>query len=130
MILSPPVVNDEVRALDNLWLDVLNPKLDSRRVTLDEPIVSAGTSTADRCHRHYEAQTDTVIDEEGTAVRGDNCNGGAHLRQRKQAGRRGLGADTRGVTLLMSSTPLAYPQVVSRHFMSSAYSNRVFPRVS
>ena len=29
MILSQPVVNDEVRALDNLWLDVLNPKLDS-----------------------------------------------------------------------------------------------------
>jgi hypothetical protein len=30
MILSQPIVNDEVRALDNLWLDVLNPKLDSR----------------------------------------------------------------------------------------------------
>ena len=29
MILSQPVVNNEVRALDNLWLDVLNPKLDS-----------------------------------------------------------------------------------------------------
>ena len=29
MILSQPVVHDEVRALDNLWLDVLNPKLDS-----------------------------------------------------------------------------------------------------
>jgi hypothetical protein len=29
MILSQPVVNDEVRTLDNLWLDVLNPKLDS-----------------------------------------------------------------------------------------------------
>jgi hypothetical protein len=29
MILSQPIVNDEVRALDNLWLDVLNPKLDS-----------------------------------------------------------------------------------------------------
>ena len=29
MILSQPVVNDEVRALDDLWLDVLNPKLDS-----------------------------------------------------------------------------------------------------
>src|ERR1700757_1379628 len=29
MILSHAVVNDEVCALDNLWLDVLNPKLDS-----------------------------------------------------------------------------------------------------
>src|ERR1700739_662785 len=29
MIISQPVVNDEVRTLDNLWLDVLNPKLDS-----------------------------------------------------------------------------------------------------
>src|SRR6476620_9667079 len=29
MILSQPIVNDEVRARDNLWLDVLNPKLDS-----------------------------------------------------------------------------------------------------
>jgi hypothetical protein len=35
------------------------------RDTLDAPLVSAGTSTADRCHRHDETQTDTVIDEEG-----------------------------------------------------------------
>jgi hypothetical protein len=35
------------------------------RDTLDAPIVSAGTSTADRCHRHYVTQTYTVIDEEG-----------------------------------------------------------------
>src|SRR6476646_9450591 len=28
MILSQTIVNDEVRALDNPWLDVLNPKLD------------------------------------------------------------------------------------------------------
>jgi hypothetical protein len=35
------------------------------RDTLDAPIVSAGTATADRCHRHYETQTYTVIDEEG-----------------------------------------------------------------
>ena len=33
--------------------------------TLDAPTVSAGTSTVDRCHRHYETQTNTVIDEEG-----------------------------------------------------------------
>jgi hypothetical protein len=29
MILSQPVVNDEVRALEDLWLDVLDSKLDS-----------------------------------------------------------------------------------------------------
>jgi len=32
------------------------------RDTLDTPIVCAGTSTVDRCHRHYETQTYTVID--------------------------------------------------------------------
>jgi len=39
-------------------------KSDVCSYTLDAPIVSAGTSTADRCHRHYETQTYTVIDEE------------------------------------------------------------------
>jgi len=37
----------------------------STRTPSTHQIVCASTSTADRCHHHYETQTHTVVDEEG-----------------------------------------------------------------
>ena len=67
-----------------------------------EPIPRCATSAGD---------LDTLQSVETTAT-------GEKISANEKAGLGGLGTDTRGVTLLMSSTPLAYPQVVSRCLVS------------